>query len=145
MDFKNQMNIICEYNDKINFLYAEWAKQHNISYNTMLTLFYIKLHKPCTQKQISEEWLIPKQTVNTVIKDLEKKGYVNISQGRNQKEKLISFTEEGIKETDKIFKDLTDLESHILEKIGEKNCEIIINSMKLFEETFEKEVKKYGK
>lgn len=28
-------------------------------------------------KQIADEWLIPKQTVNTVIKELERLGYIS--------------------------------------------------------------------
>ncbi|WP_418374017.1 MarR family transcriptional regulator, partial [Agathobacter sp.] len=33
---------------------------------------------PCTQKRISQQWSMPKQTTNMVLKDLESKGYVEL-------------------------------------------------------------------
>ncbi len=48
---------------KMTELYRTWAKRHGMSYNTMMTLYALGQSRKCTQKQIADEWLIPKQTV----------------------------------------------------------------------------------
>ena len=37
------------------------------------------------QKEIAKTWLIPKQTVNTVVKELERQGYVFFQTGKKGK------------------------------------------------------------
>ena len=57
-----------------NAMYEEWAKAHGLSSNGVLVLY--SLHNDngeCTQKSISQKWYIPKQTVNTKLKDLQTK------------------------------------------------------------------------
>ena len=72
MHIRQQMEIINTCNCRITELYGEWAKQHGMSYHAMITLYALNQDRKCTQKQIAEEWLIPKQTVNTVVKELER-------------------------------------------------------------------------
>ncbi|MEI3306811.1 MAG: helix-turn-helix domain-containing protein [Dysosmobacter sp.] len=62
-----------------------------MSFHTALTLYALDQDGGCTQKQIAENWMIPKQTVNTVVKDLERRGYVSLRAGRDQKEKLVLY------------------------------------------------------
>ncbi len=60
-----------------NYVYAEWAKAHGLSVNSLLVLCAIHDGgEGCTQKKISQRWLIPKQTVNMVFRDFEHKGFV---------------------------------------------------------------------
>ena len=47
--------------------YSAWSKKHGVSYNEMLVLYTIRDNGFCTQKQICENYLLPKQTVNHVI------------------------------------------------------------------------------
>ena len=76
MNIRQQMEIINTCNCRITELYGEWAKQHGMSYHAMITLYALNQDRKCTQKQIAEEWLIPKQTVNTVVKELERQGFL---------------------------------------------------------------------
>ena len=55
-------------------MYEDWAKAHGASVNSLLVLSAI--HEgmgDCTQKKISQRWRIPKQTVNSVLKNFERK------------------------------------------------------------------------
>lgn len=57
-----------------NLVYEEWAKAHGLSETGLWVLRAIYYDKEsCTQKKISEQWVIPKQTVNMILKDFEKK------------------------------------------------------------------------
>ena len=60
-----------------NVIYEEWAKSQGLSSNSLLILesFYYDGDQ-CTQKSISQKWMIPKQTINTILKEFESKGYV---------------------------------------------------------------------
>ena len=52
---------------KFRGVYSSWSKKHGVNYNEMLVLYTIRDNGFCTQKQICENYLLPKQTVNHVI------------------------------------------------------------------------------
>lgn len=59
-------------------------------------------------EMISEEWNIPKQTVNTILKDFQKKGYINmVSDDSDKRNKLICLTESGMEYTKDIIENCT--------------------------------------
>ena len=52
--------------------------------------------RPCTQKEICNDWLVNKQTVNSAAKKLIEEGYIDIAPSpENSREKLLVFTEKG--------------------------------------------------
>ena len=51
---------------EFNFVYEEWAKAHSLSVNSLFVLSTIyEGGEDCTQKKISQKWLIPKQRGRT--------------------------------------------------------------------------------
>ena len=52
-------------------VYSMWAKNNNVSYNRMLVLYTIREFGFCTQKQICDSYLLPRQTVNHVISEMK--------------------------------------------------------------------------
>ncbi len=143
MDYKKQMDTIITYNSKVEILYSELSKKLGISYHTMLVLFSIKKSEPCTQKMIVNECLLSKQTVNSIVKDLQNKGYVTLKNGRNQKEKNIEYTETGKIFCNEITSKIESLEERVLKQVGYKECELLANEIKKFAEIFEEELKHY--
>lgn len=101
-------------------LYEKWAKQRGITYNTVLALCtLINNQEQCTQKMICDQWGLPKQTVNTILKDFEKKGYVTFAYlPSDKRNKLISLTEEGKKYANEISSALYHLDIYAAEKMG---------------------------
>ena len=59
---------------KLNHVYEEYAKKHDLTYISMFILQLID--DGTTQKEICDTLYFPKQTVNKVILSFEKKGYV---------------------------------------------------------------------
>ena len=55
-------------------LYREWAKAHDVSYFELLVILSLT-EGPCSQKEICQKWQIPKQTVNSILKNFLQKHY----------------------------------------------------------------------
>ncbi len=52
--------------------------------------------RPCTQKEICDDWYENKQTINSAAKKLIEEGYIDIAPSpENFREKLLVFTEKG--------------------------------------------------
>lgn len=119
---------------RVNALYGEWAKQNGISFNKMMTIYALNHNQDtgCTQKQICDEWLIPKQTINTIIKKLEKDGYIVFEKGIN-KSKIIWFTEAGREYAQTILKDLYTIEEKVIKKMGKEKVNMFLQSNFVYE------------
>lgn len=103
-----------------NYVYAEWAKAHGISVSCLLVLTAIdEGGDDCTQKKISQRWLIPKQTVNMVLKNFENRKFVELLPMRGDKRnKRIQFTEAGREYADTILNELRKVELSAIHKMG---------------------------
>ena len=103
-----------------NYVYTEWAKAHGISVSCLLALTAIdEGGEDCTQKKISQRWLIPKQTVNMILKDFERQKFVELlpMQG-DKRNKRIQFTAAGRAYADTILPELRKAELSVIQKMG---------------------------
>ena len=141
MNLRQQMETLCTCLCRQTELYRIWARQHGMSYNTMMTLYALKQDRRCSQKQIAEEWMIPKQTVNTVVKDLERRGSVRFAPGRDQKEKRVCFTEQGKAYAEAALEELCRMEDRALERMGPELCRQLVDSNLAFAAALESEVR----
>ncbi len=123
-----------------NLVYEEWAKKHNLSVNSLLILCDIYDDKEdCTQKKISQKWLIPKQTINTILKDFERRGFVKLLPSTEDKRnKVIQFTPEGKEYADSIISKLRKIEISAVEKIGVDYMKDLNEKNLLFVKTLKK-------
>lgn len=64
---------------KFRGVYAAWSKKHEISYNEMLVFYTIRDNNFCTQKQICDNYLLPRQTMNHVFAKLCSEGIIEVS------------------------------------------------------------------
>lgn len=134
------MELISGYLCTITQLYHDSAKQYGLSYNTMVVCHALNYTQPCTQKQISEEWGLAKQSVYNVIKDLQKKEYVVFLKGRNKKEKLVAFTPQGKAFVEKVLEENLALEERVLRRIGESGCLQLAENIGKFATIFAEEL-----
>lgn len=126
---------------KMTELYRTWAKRHGMSYNTMMTLYALGQSRKCTQKQIADEWLIPKQTVNTIIKELERLGYIRFEPLPGSKQKVVCLTESGRAYADSCLHELYEIESSALRSLGQPLTDIFIECNLAFVERLDEEVR----
>ena len=129
---------------KMTELYRTWAKRHGMSYNTMMTLYALGQSRKCTQKQIADEWLIPKQTVNTVIKELERLGYISFEPLPASKQKVVCLTESGRAYADSCLHELYEMETRALRSLEQPLTDIFVQCNLAFVERLDEEVRSHA-
>lgn len=76
--------------------YYSWARRSGVSGHTLALLYALDDGLPHSQKQISEEYLIPKTTLNTVVKACQEAGYLTLEHMPGQpRQRRICLTEAG--------------------------------------------------
>ncbi len=94
---KRQMK---EYNRQVkeyNEIYANSARKLKLSETTLGILYTLQNNQFCTQKDLCTVLLLPKQSVNSALKKLEREGYLRMTYAENSKKmKKICLTEKGI-------------------------------------------------
>lgn len=135
---KEQLRDYYSYWLGMNDMYEKWAKTKELSLNSLFILYALaNTEGVCTQKRICDEWQMPKQTVNTILKHFEKEGKVMIcTQSTDKRNKEIFFTAEGEKFADLILEELYCFEKKVMKKLGKENCDIFLKMNRLFLETF---------
>lgn len=123
---------------EMNNMYEAWSRSNGLSYNAMLILYSLwEDENGCTQKTICQQWTLPKQTVNTILKDYEKKNLIEFSVASNDhRNKLVRLTEAGKAFTKDIIPKLQKLETEVMERLGSERAEAIIENTALFIDYF---------
>lgn len=134
MSRMEELNRYYEVWRETNYIYEDWAKHHGTSACCLLTLISIdESEDPCTQKRISQQWSMPKQTTNMVLKDLESKGYVElVPLPEDKRNKQIRFTEAGKQYADSILSELRNAEFAVIEKMGLERIRRLNEDSELF-------------
>ena len=79
-----------------NMLYKETDDFFGMTSTAFWLLYFIREKNHCTQSEIASRLSIPKQTVNSSLKRLEKDGFIRLeADSDNHRNKLLSFTEKG--------------------------------------------------
>ncbi|HLR19152.1 MAG TPA: MarR family transcriptional regulator [Staphylococcus sp.] len=86
---------------------AQWLVFKDIAYNA-----------PTTLVQISKRRAIEKPTTRKILKVLSEKSLLNIESGKDKREKLLTFSEEGQILYDKISVRIDEIQDQIIENTG---------------------------
>ena len=113
----------------MNSVYEMWAKKNNLTNNSLMTLYVISsLGLEATPKQIIERLQLPKQTVNSTLNTLEKKGYLHREQDtQNKRQKIIKLTESGKAFTDEILEALYQYEYQAYAQLSAEERTMLIS------------------
>ena len=104
---------------KFRGVFSAWAKKHGISYNEMLVLYTIRDNGFCTQKQICDSYLLPRQTINNVISIMRKKEFLTVCKEKGMgREKAFILTDKGKIYAEPLLKSLSKLEIQAIERVG---------------------------
>ena len=84
--------------------------------------------------------MIQKQTINTILKEFESKGYVEFhSLPEDKRNKLIQLTSKGREFTETIISRLLEKEKYVVEQMGLENIKNMNNNLMLFIKFFREE------
>ena len=96
--------------------------------NFLWILYALNDGEPHSQRQICDVWAIPRSTANTIIKDLEGKGYLVLSQIEGKRrELLISLTPRGKQYAGRILSDLYERERAVYAEL--ESPEELLNAL----------------
>ena len=121
-------------------IYEDWAKQQGLSNNAVMVMDSIYSNKEnCTPSSISHKWFIPKQTVNTILRDFEKKEYITLLQHpKDKRNKIIQPTKKGEEIMGNIVSKLKKLEFYTLSQMGKEKVDsmndVLEEFLRLFRE-----------
>ncbi len=119
-------------------LYEEWAKKRGLSYYELLVILSImEPDGPCLQKDICTHWQLPKQTVNTILKNFAGRAWITlVPSEEDRRGKVILLTDAG-----RLFMEATtsDLQAHersVWQKMGQENARALLESTTLYNKLF---------
>ena len=111
---------------RVDSFYDEFAKQCNISSALLWVMYALNDGKPHTQTEISNDWELPKTTVNTVIKDIQKSGYIELIPIKGKRREMsIVLTESGKEFADHVLSDLYKKEAAVYKTLSTEEKEIV--------------------
>lgn len=126
---KKSLNLINDINRAIiqfRGIYSAWSAEHEISYHEMLVIYTIREFGFCTQKQICDSYLLPRQTMNNVISGMRKNGLLEHSREHSVgREKAFVLSQKGKKYAAPLLSSLDALESGALEKLGREKLAML--------------------
>jgi DNA-binding MarR family transcriptional regulator len=94
----------------IDGAYELIGKQIGVKENTLALFYALDDGLPHSQKEICEEWLIPKTTLNTIVKECVSAEYIVLHSNPHRKEKDICLTSLGQEYARKALKQVYELE-----------------------------------
>ncbi|OUO93265.1 MarR family winged helix-turn-helix transcriptional regulator [Cloacibacillus sp. An23] len=126
---------------KMDGAYYKCAKKLGINENMLDLLYALDDGAPHTQKQVCGDWLIPKTTVNTNVRELVASGRAELlpAEGR---EKTIRLTDEGRRFADEVMRGVHMAEEAALAKTVERFSAEFISALEYFADCYGAEVER---
>lgn len=114
---------------QIDGAYEEYGRRAHVSSPNLLWILYaLNDGARHSQKQICEDWAIPRSTANTIIKELESKNLIALSQIKGERrELLVALTQSGKEYADGILSDLYQREKEIYSEL--ENPEELLSTL----------------
>ena len=120
----------------LQHLYDQWAKRYGLTAHAMFVLYCIaKEEGRCTQKQICEQLMLPKQTVHTILNNFERKGWlVRQVMELDKRNKHLVLTAAGEECVDAVVGELAKREEAAIRRMHPQQCRAMLESnLQLFE------------
>ena len=110
----------------VDSFYDEFAKRSNVSSALLWVLYALNDGKSHTQVEISTDWELPKTTVNTVIKEIQQKEYIELIPIKGKRREMaIVLTESGKEYADSVLSELYKKEATVYQTLNLKDSAIV--------------------
>lgn len=137
MDEKRYFELFGKALYHIDAIYAEFAKESGIPPTLIWILYALNDGRTHTQKDICYDWSLPKSTVNTLIMDLKRKGYVDLIKVKGMRRDMeIVLTKKGQDFADIVLTDIYKKENEVFTKL-DFNTEVFIDNLLKMEKYLE--------
>ena len=124
----NPFDKLVELAAKLSGIYAAVAKQHQLTLNELHFLYSIGRYGATSPTAIGDKWSLPKQTVTSVCKQLDQKGFlIFLPDETDKRSKLIDLSESGKHFIDPIIARLTEAELQVSRQFGMEKFEMLLD------------------
>ena len=114
-------------------VYYAWARQSGVTPHTLDLLYALDDGLPHSQKQICEEWGIPKTTINTVVKACRAAGYITLEPMPDQpRQRQLCLTPAGLAYAKKALEELYILENQAMAAAVERFGPAFVDAVELY-------------
>lgn len=121
--------------EKIDQAYSDYARNVNFTYTELQVINLINDIPGCTQKMICDASLLPKQTVNNILKKLIENKIVNLDNSTH-KNKTISFTEIGQAYANKLLTPIREAEVKAMSSLSSEERDTLEKLLTKYTESF---------
>lgn len=126
---------------KVTMMYSDYARSVGINYTSLQILKYISEIENCTQKIICEQLFLPKQTVNSIVTSLYKRGYVEMRElAEDRRAKSIHLTARGKEYADSIAERLYHAEYQAMESLSTKQRKELLDNFHRYALLFQEQL-----
>ncbi len=141
MTIEEKTRAFCNAWQSISIIYEDYARKSGISYNSLYILNAIQQIENCTQKQICEKTMLPKQTVNNVVTAFYKSGYIELREfPENRRIKTIHLTEKGKAYADELIQHIHEADKVAMRSLTEEQQDTLLSLMDTYVFAFRKEM-----
>ncbi|QNS14421.1 MarR family winged helix-turn-helix transcriptional regulator [Mannheimia bovis] len=128
---------------EIDAVVDNWIAKLGLTYNHFAVLHTLaKQPNGCTQKQIAEEWYLPKQTVFNICKEYREKGWIEFAESESDKrERILLLTEQGKAQAMPIKMATEEIFTRAFERLGAKKTEQLFKLMAELGDICQEEIK----
>lgn len=140
---ENEIQICFQIMQSMDTLYEDYARKNGLTYMSLYILETIYEQKTCTQKQISEITLYPKQTVHMVIRSFLENGWVTLETATDdRRNKQIKLTQLGETFSKQVITPYWNAGICAFSKMNAEERSTMLRTLQTFTHAFAKEVKK---
>lgn len=137
----DQLFIFAKTLQEMNAVYEDVAKSAHLSYTSLQVVNIITEVENCTQKAICNTTFLPKQTVNSIITNLEKDGYIKLTiLETNKRLKTISFTEKGDELVSQTILKLRKAEKAAMLSLSDENRDNMIETFMNYSKMLQRQI-----
>ncbi len=141
MTIEEKSSAFCAAWQSMSMIYEDYARKCGLSYNTMYILDAIWKIENCTQKQICDKTLLPKQTVNNVVTSFYKSGYVELRElPENRRIKTIHLTAKGKQYAETLIPHIHQADKKAMETLTEQQQNELLTLMEHYVAAFRREM-----
>lgn len=124
---------------RINGLGQQFIQKNGMNAYVVKVLYAVSLTPEMTQRQISATCGMPKQTVNNVIRSLQKDGMVCLRQQKNdRREKTVILTAQGKSYLSEILVPLMKVQDKVMEQMGAEAFDQMTEALEAYSKIMEK-------
>lgn len=138
---KEQANFFCDMTKQINSIYEDYARSLGLTYTSLYILHMIALTENCTQKFIAEQMFLPKQTINSIIAQFHKQGWVELREmPEDKRHKTLHLTVKGKEFGAQVFPQIETAEQNSIAQFSEEERHTFLQLMQKYVACFASEL-----